>query len=278
MNLPISREPIAPSDVQIHVIVPFYNCQRFISRSLLSIADQTHSKVNVVAVDDCSSDSGGTYAKMICERAGWTYHRTETNLKCPHTLVVAVELTKAEPRDVIFILDGDDYLPHEGVLARWAEIFAEADTWMTFGQYMSDPPDWHCTPAVLPPESATIERSWRLARPIFFNHPIAFRKFLFDAIPHTEFQDDDGNWFQAGYDRTLVYPLMELATSFPRDDENWKIRQPVHWRFINEIGYVYNSVNPNSEWRLGQAEAEKTDIIYDRPPLNPLRLHFYDRD
>lgn len=271
MNLPISREPVAPQDVQIHVIVPFYNCQRFISRSLLSISDQTHTKVNVVAIDDCSSDSGGTYAKMICERAGWTYHRNETNLKCPHNLVIAVELTKAEPRDVIFILDGDDYLPHEGVLARWAEIFAEADTWMTYGQYMSDPPDWHCTPAVPAPEAA----NWRKVQPIFFNHPIVFRKFLFDAIPHSEFQDYDGNWFQAGYDRTLVYSLMELASGRKRDDG--KDITP-HWRFINEVGYVYNSVNPNSEWRLGQAEADKTNIIHDRPPLNPLRLHNYDRD
>lgn len=249
------NEPKDPSDVMIHVVVPFYNCQRWITRCLYSIRDQTHPKVNVVAVDDCSKDSGGTYAKMMCEANGWAYHRNEINIKCPQTLAVGIDLTNARPRDVIFLLDGDDYLPHPEVLTRWSQLFSEADIWMTYGQYMSDPPDWRCTPATTPESE-----DYRNIK-MFFNHPIVFRKFLWDSIPKDQFKDDDGNWFQAGYDRTIIYPLMERAT-------------PEHWRFINEVAYVYNSANPISEHRLGLAEAERVNVVHSRPPLKPLQVRY----
>lgn len=272
MLVPQYREPLTPEQVKIHVVVPFYNCQRWITRCLYSISDQTHERVNVVVVDDCSKDSGGTYAKMMCEANGWTYHRTEENQKCPHNLVVGIELTKAAPRDVIFLLDGDDYLPHSGVLARFAQIFAEADTWMTYGQYMSDPPHWGCAPAVPTPLEATWDRSFRKVAPVFFNHPIVFRKFLWDSIPESEFRDNQGNWFLAGYDRTIVYPLMERATDLPRSGQDGESQQEVHWKFLNEVAYVYNSENPCSDWRMNSEATERVNIVHDRPPLKPLKV------
>lgn len=270
----IDREPVAPKDVKIHVVVPFYNCygRAFIHRCLRTIQDQVHPHVNVVVIDDASDDGSSWYAEGICKELGWTYHRNDTNLKCPHNIWLGVQKTRAELRDVIFLLDGDDYLPHERVLSRVAEIFAEADTWMTFGQYMSDPPDYHCAPAIPPTEHTVRHRTFRTA-PMFFNHPIIFRRFLFDSILESEFKDKEGNWFQAGYDRTIIYPLLERATGETYFDKFYgEELQRVYWRFINEVLYVYNSENPQSEWRVVSAEARHVDQIHLRPPLTPLKV------
>lgn len=263
----ISREPVAPEDVMIHVIVPFYNCMGWIDRCLRTLQDQTHPKFQVVVIDDASNDGSSWYAEGICKELGWAYYYNEKNMKCPYNLWYAIGKTGAAPGDVIFLLDGDDYLPHERVLSRFAEVYGEADVWMTYGQYMSDPPDYGCTPAVPPPYEAVMYRSYRKVN-CFFNHPITFRKFLFDAIPVEEFKDNDGNWFQAGYDRTLIYPLMELATPYPWNKVN--DNEADHWRFLNEINYVYNSENPNSDWRVMAKETLLVDQVHDRPPLNPL--------
>lgn len=267
----LSREPVAAQDVQFHVVVPFYNAQKWITRCLGSIAEQTHPKVNVLCMDDASKDSGGTYAEMYCNHHdGWRYHRNETNLKCPRNLVEAMKLLgKIDQRDVIFLLDGDDYLPHPGVLTRMGELFGEADIWMTYGQYMSDPPDWHCAPAVPPPSDTLTSREWRSA-PMFFNHPIVFRKFLWDSIPEDAFKDGYGNWFTAGYDRTIIYPLIERSTLITEE----KIVVP-HWRFINEVAYVYNAENPISEWRVVKEAAEAVNEVHNRPPLPPLNPRYY---
>ena len=266
MTVLLNREPMASEEVKIHVIVPYYNCHEYLDRCLGSVMDQTHKKLNVVLIDDASSDGGSGSGEDIANKSGWTYHRNDENMKCPHNIWLGVQKTGAHPQDVIFLLDGDDYLPHERVLARTAELFAEADTWMTYGQYMANPPDWRCTPAVPPPHRAVFERNFRQIN-IFFNHPIVFRRFLFDAIPLEEFKDNEGNWFQVGYDRAIFYPMIELATSYPQ----WK-KQELHWQFINEVSYVYNSENPISDWRVTPNNGYSIiDQVHTRPPLKPLR-------
>lgn len=259
----INQEPVAPEEVKIHVVIPFYNCNDYMYRNLKSVLDQEHPNFDVVMVDDDSNDGSSWKAEGICKEMNWIYHRNEQNKKCPYNIMYAVRylLNQADPNDVIFLLDGDDYLPHSKVLTRIGELFAEANIWMTYGQYMSDPPDWQCAPAIAPPYDSINKRNFRQVS-CFFNHPIVFRKFLFDSIPLSEFQDDEGNWFEAGYDRTIIYPLMERATPIYGE-------QP-HWRFINEIMYVYNSINPNSEWRVVPREAMKVDMVHTRPYLEPL--------
>jgi glycosyltransferase involved in cell wall biosynthesis len=262
----ISKEPLPPNEVKIHVVVPFYNCINWIERCLNSVKIQTHSNLGVVVMDDASTDGSSLVAAKICENEGWTYHRNEVNHKCPENIWLGVSLTNAEDGDVIFLLDGDDYLPHDGVIARFGEIFAEADTWFTYGQYMSDPPDYRCTPASAPSTETIIDRTYRKVS-CFFNHPLVFRKFLFDSIPVDQLKDNSGNWFKAGYDRSIVYPLIELSTPTPSGRDGGETD---HWRFINEVSYVYNSINSESEWRLGLEEANVVDQVHYREPLNPL--------
>ena len=261
MSPNIYTEPKHPKDVPIKVVIPFYNCEKWLERSLRSVAIQSHAMKEVFVIDDASTDGSSEIAQNICRIHGFNYIRNEENLKMPLNLVNTVKIMNANPMDVIFILDGDDYLPHANVLRRVGEIFAVANVWFTFGQYMSDPPDYACAPAQPPSLEAIKNRSYRKDAVSFFNHPLIFRKFIFDQIPEQYLQDKNGKWYQAGYDRAIVYPLMELCSD----------GDPPHWLFVNEILYVYNSINDLSEFRLDPDWGKMVDDVHEKRPLRPYR-------
>lgn len=247
---------------EVHVIVPFYNCKDWIDRCLNSIAMQ-NDRPRVFVIDDASTDGSSLIAEKLCAQHKFWYYRSKTNRKCPYNIWWGVKESSAKPQDVIFLLDGDDYLPHGNVVHRIKEVYDQASTWMTYGQYMSDPPDYGCTPAIPVPPWAVAARGYRAVNTTFFNHPITFRRFLFDAIPEDAFQDENGDWFRVGYDQLLMYPLLELAS--PEDNVP-------HWMFLNEILYVYNSANPLSDWRVNRDEGIRVTKAVQRPALPSLQL------
>ncbi len=50
----------------ITVIIPFYNEERFIKRAIDSVLCQTHNKIELILVDDGSTDNSGLIVKQIC--------------------------------------------------------------------------------------------------------------------------------------------------------------------------------------------------------------------
>ncbi len=51
------------STVKISIIVPTYNSEKFISASIFSVKNQTHSNWELIIIDDCSSDNTGQVIK-----------------------------------------------------------------------------------------------------------------------------------------------------------------------------------------------------------------------
>ena len=96
----------------ISVIVPAYNCEKYIDKCIRSIVSQTYSNIDVVVVDDGSSDS----TPLICD---------EWLKKDPRIRVIHEEnsgVTIARKNGVahawgtwICFVDSDDYLPNDAL-------------------------------------------------------------------------------------------------------------------------------------------------------------------
>lgn len=41
----------------VSILIPVYNCEKFIEKTLLSIIEQSYKNIEIVIVDDCSTDS-----------------------------------------------------------------------------------------------------------------------------------------------------------------------------------------------------------------------------
>ncbi len=253
----------------IHVLIPSYNCAEWIERCLNSVAIQDYPAAQVLLVDDDSSDPDYqdqcirvlNQLQFMRPKTNWRFIRNRENMKCPYNLRMGIDALDPHAQDIIFLLDGDDFLPNEAVFSRIAEVYEDYDVWLTYGNYKPFPHNTGQTLATAYPESVVKNRSFRTAG-AHFNHPLTFRKHLWDHVTDADMQTRDGKWFTGGYDMVIMSPMLELAT--PNKGKN------PHWRFLNETLYTYNAVNPISDAVANIGLVEESREMMRRPKKAPL--------
>lgn len=125
------------------VFVPVYNYIRFIDSCLESIATQTYKNIELVVVDDGSTD--GTKARLIF------WQRAFLNRGVPFTLLtqscrqgpaaskwaaihyLRTRVSTTQPPDVFMIVDGDDKLAFDGAVERVVAEYAKTKCLFTYG-------------------------------------------------------------------------------------------------------------------------------------------------
>jgi glycosyltransferase involved in cell wall biosynthesis len=277
------------------IVTPLYNAGPWLAANVRMLQRQTRSDFHCVLADDCSTDDSVAVARqaiagdsrfdLVCNR---NKHYALGNL------VTALERLKPARDDVIVLVDGDDRLYAEDVLARLAALYARGDCWLTYGSYTSREdgvPDRSCQP--YPP--AVVRRNrFRRAR-WHGSHLKTFRASLWRhvsedslrttdaelraAIRHTlltghprlawqmqqasvgDLLDPSGRWFRRCYDKAVMYPLLELAGA--------------RAAFVPEVVYWYQP-SGRSDPSRGTARAAQfaqratRTILALREPLAPL--------
>ena len=246
--------------VHFEVVVPSYNCMNWLPTCLGSIAMQDWPDVAVTVIDDASPDpTQPTFILGFCRERGWTAWLNDDNMRMPRNLWRVLQ-GGGNPDDVIVLVDGDDWLPHSQVLDELAEVYTDPDVWLTWGSYTRWPdPDYMPNPALPWPPDVVAANSYRRHNSSTpFNHPLTFRRHLWERITRAELCDDDGVWFPAGYDAAIMFPMTELAGAR-------------HGRFLPRTLYVYNEGNPLSDGRTRPEACEYVHrVVRARPPRLPL--------
>jgi hypothetical protein len=240
----------------VHLLIPSYNCSEWIDRTLDSVAFQTRKPDRVVVIDDCSEEEGySDRVATLCSERGYRFHRNTHRRWALDNIYQGVWRLEPELEDVIFILDGDDFLPPHAI-ERIAEVYEDPSVWLTYGNYEPRPTNTGQTLAKPYPPQVVAERSFR-SHPPFFNHPLTFRHLLWSQLPVSQLQDDRGEFFLGGYDFAIMIPLLEMAA-------------PNHFRFLDETLYYYNAVNPISDSTVNPHHCHDTGrIVQSRPKLDP---------
>lgn len=91
----------------VSVIVPIYNAEKYLSKCIESILTQTYKKLEILLIDDGSSDKSGE----ICDR----YAAADSRIKVVHRENKGVAYTRNEGLDMasgeyITFVDSDDYI------------------------------------------------------------------------------------------------------------------------------------------------------------------------
>ncbi len=94
----------------VSILIPVYNCEKFIEKTLLSIIEQSYKNIEIVIVDDCSTDS--TLQRVYNLRDRYPQVRFVIQKNQPNLGVSATRnrLVAAASGDYIAFLDSDDYL------------------------------------------------------------------------------------------------------------------------------------------------------------------------
>lgn len=103
-------------DGLVSVIIPVYNAEKFIARALDSVLAQTYQELEVILVDDRSTDkSAQIIEKYAAEHTEIKYHLQEKNMGAAVARNTALELARG--RYVAF-LDSDDEWYSEKIEAQ----------------------------------------------------------------------------------------------------------------------------------------------------------------
>lgn len=92
----------------VTVICSCYNHAEFVTESLISVLNQSHKNIQLIVVDDCSSDnSANSIENFISNYSGITFIKNKTNIGITKSFNNAIKLAKG---DYILDLAADDIL------------------------------------------------------------------------------------------------------------------------------------------------------------------------
>ncbi len=94
------------SNPLVSVLIPCYNVEKFVEESVNSILNQTYTHIEVIAINDCSTDRTGEILYSLAkEDPRITVISNEENLKLIKTLNKGIKLCSGE---YIARMDSDD--------------------------------------------------------------------------------------------------------------------------------------------------------------------------
>ena len=96
----------------VSVIIPVYNLENYIGNCLNSIVNQIYNELEILCVDDGSSDRSAEIIRSFCDKDGRVKYFYQENAGVSAARNSGLEKASGE---YIMFLDGDDYLHSQTV-------------------------------------------------------------------------------------------------------------------------------------------------------------------
>jgi len=221
--------------VRFKIIVPAYNSERWIKKTLNSISIQKYKNYDVCIVDDKSTDPNQrNIIKAHCEAENnefntWKFIFNKVRLGALYNIEMAINNSDCDDEDVCVTVDGDDWLFDENTLDLVNNAYKSGDILMTYGQYISYPSmtKGHCRhyhPRIVR------GRDYRKADWLM-SHLRTFKYKLWKNIKHNDLLDPrTGKHWKMAWDLAMCFSMSEQAGD--------------RIKFIEDYTYVYNRQNP----------------------------------
>lgn len=120
------KQKIIKEERRFSVIIAAYNIQEYIERAISSVENQTFKNIEIIVVDDCSTDNTEKEVLRLCSKYGnIIYIRHNENKKLGAARNTGLNVAKGE---YIIFLDGDDYLATDDVLEKIDKVIGEDET------------------------------------------------------------------------------------------------------------------------------------------------------
>lgn len=178
----------------------------------------------------------------------------EQRLYSTANLVRAIERSRAQPEDIIVVLDGDDWFYTDNALQIIADTYAQYDCWLTYGSWVSNVA--HITgglPAYAEGTTDFRHAEW-LATAVR-----TWKKWLWDLIDDKDLRDENGEYFSVVEDLAVMLPMLEMSGTSRA-------------KHIPDILMLYNRANPACVGNIKRGEMERVaQYLRSKPRYKPLR-------
>ncbi|MFA6535598.1 MAG: glycosyltransferase family 2 protein, partial [Candidatus Babeliales bacterium] len=214
------------------VIIASFNNKNWYKVNLDSILSQKYENYKVIYIDDNSTDGTGGLVKEYISA-----HKDKLNkilfiqntVRCGATANIYKAIHSCDNDSIIVILDGDDWVKNDHVLALLNKVYSDPNIWLTYGQFERYP---YCTVGYCSeiPEEVIKANSFRSYKWVS-SHLRTFYAWLYKRIKLEDLMFD-GEFVPVCSDLVTMFPMLEMAGR--------------HFKFISDVLYVYNCINPNS--------------------------------
>ena len=237
------------SNTHFTIIIPAYNCEKWVERNIESATKQQYNNYDIVYIDDCSTDNTLKLANKINKKSNKEFNiiSNSENKKALYNLYENIK--KAKQNSIIVTLDGDDFLANDKVLEFLDKVYKEKKCWLTAGSYVQNDNYQVVSPSIS-------DDYWNhniRKMPWSFSHLRTFKKELFMKINKEDLLDTDGEFYKCTFDRAMMYPMVEMAGKE-------KIA------LIKKALYIYNRFNPLSVDRVHRANQLRIESILNNKP------------
>lgn len=119
----------------VTIVLPIYNVEQYLDRCMKSVVDQTYSNIEIIMVDDGSTDSSG----KMCEK--WA--RRDKRIQVIHKQNAGLGMARNTGIDIasgeyICFFDSDDYIELDTIEVLYKAIKKYSSEIVTFGFYTVD--------------------------------------------------------------------------------------------------------------------------------------------
>lgn len=222
---------LTADNTHFKVVVPAYNSEEWIERTIQSIKDQKYNNFECIIVDDISTDSTWEIIKKHATGDKFKIIKNTEKKYALKNIYDCVNGSNPSPEDVIVVLDGDDWFSTDYVLANLNYHYHQKDTLVTYGSFVRYPDGAIGQESSAYPESVIENNSyrkdtWRAS------HLKTFKNSIWQMVKPEDLQDKEGNFYEISYDQAMMLPLLEMSGE--------------RAKYLEEVLCVYNLGNPNA--------------------------------
>lgn len=118
---------------KISVIIPFYNAEEFISKTLYSIVTQSYKNIEVILIDDGSTDSSADIISQYIKKHEYIHTFKNSDKGAGSARNIGL---KQSTGDYIVFVDADDYLSNGSVFEKLIIAAQQTEADIIMGNYM----------------------------------------------------------------------------------------------------------------------------------------------
>jgi glycosyltransferase involved in cell wall biosynthesis len=112
----------------VSVIIPAYNCERFIAEAVESVKQQDYEPIEIIIIDDGSTDGTSSCVKRLGEDICYLYQSNRGPAAARNS---GIRVAKGE---VIAFLDADDYWPKNKLKIQMARMNRDPEIEVVLGR------------------------------------------------------------------------------------------------------------------------------------------------
>lgn len=236
----------------IVIVTASYNNASWYQWNLDSVIAQQYINWRMIYIDDCSTDDTGNLVDAYLKEKGMenkiTLIRNTERKRAMHNLYEAIH--SCRNNEIIIILDGDDRLAHDTVLAHINGVYQNTNIWLTYGQFKEYPSGaaGFCIPM---PDFIVQENAFR----DFHSGPSHLRTFYAGLFKQIKKEDLmlNGSFLPMTCDLATMFPMIEMARNG-------------HFAFIPDILLEYNASNALNDHKISKKIQRDCDLFVRQLP------------